>query len=98
MLAAMPMAWLTSSSSSPRSMAAAAADASVPTIEVACRPFSKKMEFLISESYEAIPSLTAISSPTATAASSSLPDAPVISATARAAGTTEEDGCNTDGR
>ena len=42
--AAIPMAWATPSASSPRRSAAAAAAPTVPQIEVAWNPFSKKTE------------------------------------------------------
>lgn len=98
MLAAMPMAEQMPSASRPRSMAAATAAPIAPQIAVACRPRSKNTELPRSASYWAMPSRQVTSMPTAPAASSCAPLAPTASAVASAAGSTDADGCRTDGR
>ncbi len=98
MLHAMPITEVSASPARPRSMPAATAAPTVPQIAVACWPRSKNTELFAAGSYPAMPSRQAISTPTVAASSSAGPAASTSSATANAAGITDADGCNTDGR
>ena len=96
--AEMAMAWPICSASRAIRVAAVAAAARAPQIDVACRPCSKKRFWLVAASKPAEPRRTLISMPIAAATIACSPVAPSASATASAAGMTLALGCSTLGR